>query len=188
MKKITLSIVVLSTLLIFACEEKVNTPPATTTSSTSTTSTTSSTGTTGSTYYINANYNGINKVFTNLTVYRDESTAIHYLLIVANNTDKENPKIEFNLREPTIGWSDNLSYALNSETTGSYVKYTNESGKVYSTVNNLATQNPLLIQFSKFQFVKDGIFTGNISGTLSIDTDTTTVRVTSGKINLKSDN
>ena len=175
--------VVLSTLLIFSCEEKINTPPSTTT-----TSTTATTGSTGSTYYVNANFNGINKVFTNLTVYRDESTAIHYLLIVANNTDKENPKIVFQLKEPIVGWSDNLSYALNSETTSSNVKYTNESGKVYSSENTFTTQNPLLIQFSKFQFVKDGIFTGNISGTLSIDTDTTTIRVTSGKINLKSDN
>jgi len=186
MKKITLSMVVLSTLLIFACEEKINTPPATTT--TSTTSTTSSTGTTGSTYYINANYNGINKVFTNLTVYRDESTADHYLLIVANNLNKDNPKIEFNFKEPINGWTDNLSYALNSESAGSYVKYTNESGKVYSTVNTLVSQNPLVTQFTKLQYVKDGIITANLNGTLAIDTDTTTVRITAGKINLKADN
>lgn len=175
--------VVLSTLLIFACEEKINTPPATTT-----TSTTSTTGTTGSTYYIKADYNGITKVFTNLTVYRDESTADRYLLIVANNTDKENPKIEFNFKEPINGWTDNLSYALNSESSGSYIKYTNESGKVYSTINTLVSQNPLLTQFTKFQYVKNGIITANLSGTLAIDTDTTTVRITAGKINLKADN
>ena len=185
MKKITLPILVLTTLLIFACEEKINTPPATTTS---TTSTTSSTGNTGSTYSINAKYNGVNKVFTNLTVYRDEFTPNRYLLIVANNTDKENPKIEFNFKEPTIGWSDNLSYALNSETYSSYVKYTNESGKVYSTINTNASQDPLKIQFTKFQYVKDGIYSANISGVLAIDTDTTTIMVTSGKLYLKSDN
>jgi hypothetical protein len=167
----------------------VNTPPATTTSSTSTTSTTSSTGTTGSTYYINANYNGVNKVFTNLTVYRDESTADHYLLVVANNTGPNpNPKIEFNFKEPTIGWSDNLSYSLNTESSGSYVKFTNESGKVYSTINTNATQVPLIIQFTKFQYVKDGIIAGSINGTLTIDSDTTTIRVTAGKLNLISGN
>jgi hypothetical protein len=55
-------------------------------------------------------------------------------------------------------------------------------------VNTLASQIPLLTQFTKLQYVKDGIITANLSGTLAIDTDTSTIRITSGKINLKSDN
>jgi thiamine biosynthesis lipoprotein ApbE len=77
---------------------------------------------------------------------------------------------------------------MNVETSGSYVKYTNESGKVFSTINTNTTQIPLTINFNKFQYVKDGIIKADMFGTLAIDTDTTTIRITAGKLNLKADN
>lgn len=187
MKKITLSIITLATLVFFACEEKKTTTPITTTT-TSTTSTTSTTGTTGNTYYVRASYNGTVKEFTNLTVFRDESTADKYLLIVANNLDKENPKIEFNFKEPATGWANNASYSINAETVGSYIKYTNESGRVYSTINTTPEFDPLVVNFTKLQYEKDGIINATMNGILSIDTDTTKVRVTLGTLNLKCEN
>ncbi len=186
MKKIAFTILAISTLVFFACEEKKDDKPATTT--TATTSTTSTTSTTGATYYISASVNGVNKQFTNLTVYRDETEGNISLLIVANNLSSEKPSIEFNLKQPVSGWADNLSYALNMDQSSSYVKYITESGRVYtSSLINIDDQ-PFKINFSKIEFTKGGSVAATMNGDLAIDTDTSRVRIASGKLNLICDN
>jgi hypothetical protein len=182
MKKIALSIIALSTIVFFACEEKSTTNPSSTT-------TTTGGGTTGATYYVSANVNGVYKEFTNLVVYRNEDVSDESLLVVAglpNNVAK--PSIEFNIKKPAAGWSDNINYSLNIENASTYIKYTNEAGRVYSSSNILVDETPYKINFSKFNFIKGGSVVGTMNGKLFIDIDTTTISITNGKLNMVCEN
>ena len=185
MKKIALSIIALSTIVFFACEEKSTTKP----SSTTTTTTTTTGGTTAATYYVSANVNGVFKEFTNLVVYRNEDPNDESLLVVAglpNNVTK--PSIEFNIKKPSAGWSDNMSYAINLENATTYIKYTTESGRVYTTSNIPTDVTPFKLNFSKFNFVKAGAVVGTMVGRLAIDVDTTTLNIADGKIMMVCEN
>lgn len=181
MKKIILAFITISTLVFVACEEKSTTTPS---------SSTSTTTTTGATYYISANIDGVDKVFTNLTVYRDELSNPDNpnLSIVANNTSSSNPKFEIKFSKPDIGWSNSLEYALTLNDIYSYVKYTNSKNQVYeSTIIDQQT-NSFNIKFSEFNYAKDAIIIGTFNGNLPIGTDTSEIRFVNGKIKLKIDN
>jgi len=184
MKKIALSIIALSTIVFFACEEKSTTNPSSTTTTTTTTG-----GTTAATYYVSANVNGVYKEFTNLVVYRNEDPNDESLLVVAglpNNVAK--PSIEFNIKKPSAGWSNNISYDINLENATTYIKYTTESGRVYSTSNIPTDVTPFKLNFSKFNFVKGGAIVGTMVGRLAIDVDTTTYNIADGKIMMVCEN
>lgn len=184
MKKIALSIIALSTIVFFACEEKSTTNPSSTTTTTTTTG-----GTTAATYYVSANVNGVYKEFTNLVVYRNEDPNDESLLVVAglpNNVAK--PSIEFNIKKPSAGWSNNISYDINLENATTYIKYTTESGRVYSTSNIPTDVTPFKLNFSKFNFVKGGAVVGTMVGRLAIDVDTTTYNIADGKIMMVCEN
>jgi hypothetical protein len=184
MKKIALSIIALSTIVFFACEEKSTTNPSSTTTTTTTTG-----GTTAATYYVSANVNGVYKEFTNLVVYRNEDPNDESLLVVAglpNNVAK--PSIEFNIKKPSAGWSNNISYDINLENATTYIKYTTESGRVYTTSNIPTDVTPFKLNFSKFNFVKGGAIVGTMVGRLAIDVDTTTYNIADGKIMMVCEN
>lgn len=177
MKKTKLTIIVLSTLLFMSCDDKATSTPVKPTPTPQ-----------DSVYSIKAEFNGVSRVFDNLVVYRDISTKDHYLLIVANKVGSEYPKLELNFKEPVSGWSDTSTFVMNSDNTVNFAKYTNEYKKVFSTLNSLFEQDPLVVKFTKFQFFEDGEINANMSGVLSYDTDTSTVKVSIGKIKLKSQN
>jgi hypothetical protein len=120
-------------------------------------------------------------------VFRNEDTSDVSLLIVANDAVNPLPSLEFNLKQPKGGWSNNLLMDLNNQSV-SYIKYTNASGKVYSTINLPPDLDPFKIQFSKFEFVQDGIVNATMNGMLNYDADTTTVTITGGVIKLKVQN
>lgn len=173
MKKITLSIVVLTTLFFSSCEEKTTATPVTSTPK-------------DSTYTIKVNINGVSKVFDNLTVYRDETPSTVSLQIVAHMVGKTKPYFEFYLKEPATGWANNLSIILDG-TKLDYVKYTSETGKIYSSLNNSEVIDALNLKFTALNFVKDGLINADMYGKLSYDQDTTKIYLTAGKLKLKAD-
>ena len=193
MKK-TLVLIIASSIILLtsSCEEKKTTTPSTTTTTTSTTATTSTTSTTGTNenYFVKGTFNGKVYEFKNLIGDRDLSSdpanpSLTVIGVISSSV--QYPRVEFLLKNATTVWPNNIAFVLNSSTTNNMV-FVESANKTYNSLGLNGDDENLNLNFSKCDYVPNGLIQGSFTGVLGLEGELTRINVEEGSFSLKLSN
>lgn len=175
-----------SIVLFTSCEEKKTITPTTTTTTTATTSTTATTGT-NENYFVKGTFEGKVYEFKNLIGDRDlltDPSNPSLTIIGVISSSVQYPRVEFLLKNATTVWPNNIAFVLNSSTTNS-MAFVESANKTFNSLGINGDDENLNLNFTKCDYVPNGLIQGTFSGVLGLEGDLKRINVEEGSFSLK---